>query len=201
MSKRIYISADYSEADGDRDVVEVLHKWASDNYHVIKFVDTAQVVSGSVSDEPDCRVCDLKSEFNDQINVSSIVIFIIGDKTSGRAAGSACRRLFDGENCSCTPYKQNANGSTICKVHETFEPGPNDNVGSINCYSFLEHEFRQAQKKDKKIIVVYNSLYRQPSWLPSYMKAYENEAQPFWTKNAWGDKVGNYAFIKQALGY
>lgn len=31
MSKRVYISADYSENYGDRDVVNELHKWANYN--------------------------------------------------------------------------------------------------------------------------------------------------------------------------
>lgn len=74
MSKRIYISADYAIPSGDREVVDVLHKWASDSIHTIDFVDTALVVSGSVSADPDCRICDLKKEFNAQINVSSVVL-------------------------------------------------------------------------------------------------------------------------------
>lgn len=96
MGKRIYISADYSVYDGDRDVVDELHKWAADNKHTVDFVDTAQVVSGSVSKDPDCRPCDLKEEFNDQINVSSAVIFVIGDKTATRTAGSNCKRKEEG---------------------------------------------------------------------------------------------------------
>ena len=96
MSKRVYISADYSEVNGDRDVVEELHKWGKDNLHKVDYVDTAEVVSGSVSRNPDCRPCDLKSEFNRQINVSSAVIFVIGDKTALRTAGSVCKR-YNGE--------------------------------------------------------------------------------------------------------
>lgn len=30
MSKQVYISADYSEFDGDRDVVEKLNQWGSE---------------------------------------------------------------------------------------------------------------------------------------------------------------------------
>lgn len=202
MSKNIYISADYSEADGDRDVVDVLHKWAVDNYHSIEFADTARVVSGSVSRDPNCRPCDLKREFNKQINASSIVIFIIGDKTSTRTAGSSCKRLSEGEYCSCTPYKQNANGSTYCKVYGTTKtPGPYEDVGEINGYSYLRHEYEQSKKKGKTIVVVYNSLNRQPNWLPGYLINYADSAQPFWTRNAWGTKVGNYPLIKQILGY
>ena len=54
MSKQIYISADYSENDGDREVVETLNKWGQDNYHVINFIDMSRVSTGSVSEEPDC---------------------------------------------------------------------------------------------------------------------------------------------------
>ncbi len=202
MSKRVYISADYSEADGDRDVIDVLYNWGKDNYHKVNYVDTAEVVSGSVSDDPDCRFCDLKKEFNDQINISSAVIFVIGDKTATRTAGSFCRRIDEGAGCSCTPYKQNSSGQTICKIWgETHTPAANEDLGRINKFSFIEHEFRQAEKKNKNIVVVYNSLHKQPGWLPSYMSGYEDIAQPFWIKNSWGGRSGNYDFIKKALGY
>ena len=202
MGKRVYISADYSENDGDRSVINELHKWAEDNYHIIDFVDTAQVVSGSVSDEDDCRICDLKKEFNSQINVSSIIIFIVGDKTSTRTAGSACSRI-DTEyyNCYCTPYKQNTKGSKQCKHSITSPADPDGDVGTINRYSYLRQEFEQAKKKGKKIIILYNAFNKQSTWLPSYMKDYEYEALPFWTRNAKGEKVGDYANVKKALGY
>lgn len=201
MSKRVYISADYSENDGDRNVVDVLHAWGKDDKHKVDYVDTAQVVSGSVSNDSDCRACDLKREFNRQINASSAVIFIIGDKTASRTAGSSCKRNTDGAYCSCTPYKQNTNGATTCKCVTTSTPGPDDDLGNINTYSYLEHEFKQAKKKEKTIIIVYNSLYKWADWLPTYMSDYKDQAQPFWVKNEYGEKVGNYAFIKKALGY
>ena len=201
MSKRVYISADYSENDGDRNVVDVLHAWGKDDKHKVNYVDTAQVVSGSVSNDSDCRACDLKREFNKQINASSAVIFIIGDKTASRTAGRFCKRNTDGAYCSCTPYKQNTNGATTCKWVTTSTPGPDDDLGNINTYSYLEHEFRQAKKKEKTIIIVYNSLYKWSEWLPTYMSDYKDQAQPFWIRNEFGDKVGNYTFIKKALGY
>lgn len=201
MSKRVYISADYSIPNGDRDVVDELHKWGKDNLHKVDYVDTAEVVSGSVSADPDCRSCDLKKEFNSQINASSAVIFIIGDKTASRTAGSVCKRQTSGAGCDCTPYKQNSQGTKTCKWYTTSTPGPNDDLGNINTYSYLEHEFRQAKRRGKTIIVVYNSLIKQPSWLPAYMSDYESEAYPFWVRNAIGNKVGNYVYIKRALGY
>ncbi|WP_130868583.1 hypothetical protein [Intestinimonas massiliensis (ex Afouda et al. 2020)] len=201
MSKRVYISADYSEVNGDRDVVEELHKWGKDNLHKVDYVDTAEVVSGSVSNDPDCRPCDLKKEFNKQINASSVVIFIIGDKTASRTAGSVCRRYNGEAGCECTPYKQNSKGTSTCKWDMVSTPGPNDDLGNINTYSYLKHEFLQAKRKKRTIIIVYNSLNKQPSWLPDYMKEYEEEAYAFWTKDILGNKIGDYYHIKKDLGY
>lgn len=169
--------------------------------HKVNYVDTAEVVSGSVSNDPDCRPCELKKEFNNQINASSAVIFVVGDKTASRLAGSTCNRHNGKARCSCTPYKQNSKGMSICKYDEIYTPRSNNNLGNINTYSYLEHEFRQSVLMKKTIIIVYNSLYNQKSWLPSYMRNFSTEAVPFWTKNIWGNKVGNYSYIKKALGY
>lgn len=202
MSKQVYISADYSKDDGDRDVVETLNKWGADNLHKVDFIDMSKVASGSVSNDSDCRICDLKKEFNKQINASSAVIFVVGDKTASRTAGSNCLRASKEQiYCSCTPYKQNTNGSKSCKVYSTFTPGAGDDVGNINSYSYLEHEFEQAKKRSKPIIIVYNSTRKEASWLPGYMSGYESVAIPFWEVNNLGIKVGNYYNIKKALGY
>lgn len=200
MRKRVYISADYDDDSGDRVVVDMLNMWGNDDLHKVDFVDMAKVVSGSVSNESDCRACELKQEFNNQINLSSAVICIIGDKTASRTAGSSCERVNKNQsNSICTPYKQNANGKKMCKYSYT-RPAI-DNVGNINNYSYLRHEFEQAKLKNKQIIIFYNSLRKESNWLPFYMKDYELQAEPFWIKNADGKKVGNYAFLKQALGY
>ena len=202
MSKRVYISADYSSEDGDLEVVETLTAWGSDSLHTVDFIDMSQVFSGSISEDEDCRPCDLKEEFNKQINASSAVIIVIGDKTATRTAGSKCARAGNEQKkCSCTPYKQNANGAKSCKVSITITPGKDEDVGNINSYSYLRHEFEQAKRRNKKIIVVYNSLTKQSNWLPNYMKDYESDAQPFWIKNSYEQEVGNYKYIKEALGY
>ena len=202
MKKRVYISADYSEVDGDRDVIDVLNQWSNDEWRNVNFVDMAAVSSGSVSADPDCRPCDLKREFNRQINLSSAVIIIVGDKTATRTAGSNCNRYKDAQfSCSCTPYKQNTNGTKSCKIVSTSVPGPDDDVGNINGYSYLRHEFEQAKKRQKNIVVVYNAMKKEPDWLPTYMKGYEDVAFPFWCRDGWGNKVGNYQKVKEALGF
>lgn len=200
MSKQVYISADYSEGSGDRDVVAELNKWGSDNLHKVDFIDMAKVASGSVSKDPDCRICDLKDEFNRQINASSAVVIVVGDKTASRTAGSVCSRATRSQPyCTCTPYKQNTKGVRPCKMYML--PSSGSDVNPVNTYSYLRHEFEQAQKRGKPIIVVYNSFYKQSTWLPSYMSGYASSAQPFWVRDSFGRKVGNYALIKGALGY
>ena len=202
MSKQVYISADYSETDGDRDVVEELQKWGKDDLHKVDFIDMSQVASGSVSDDEDCRICDLKAEFNRQINASSAVIFVVGDKTKLRTAGSACERNSKKQSeCQCTPYKQNTNGKKACKVASTSTPGEDDDFGNINSLSYLRHEFEQASKKNKPIIIIYNSQRKEKNWLPTYMSDYEDEAHPFWTTNDKDKKVGDYSYIKEVLGF
>ena len=202
MSKRVYISADYDLFNGDRDVVNELNKWGSDAWHKVDFIDMSEVASGSVANGNDCRICDLKAEFNRQINASSAVIFVVGDMTGSRTAGCKCDRASkDQSDCFCTPYKQNTNGAKVCKVFSTSTPGENDDYGYINSCSYLRHEFEQAKKKKKTIIIVYNSTRKEICWLPSYMEGYEDCAKPFWKYDAYGRKVGDYTYIKEVLGF
>lgn len=200
MRRQIYISADYSEDSGDREVVEILNSWGNDNYHSIDFIDMAKVVSGSVSKNPDCRACDLKEEFNRQINASSKVIFVVGDKTSKRSAGSNCSRGNSYNSfCTCTPYKQNSSGEKFCKRNPIPYYGFEDDVNEINSYSYLRHEFEQAKKRNKPIIILYNSTRNESNWLPPYMKGFESCAFPFWTFDYYGRKTGNYTKLKGVL--
>ncbi len=201
MSKRIYISADYDNNNGDLNVVYMLKRWSEDNLHSVDFTDMAEVRTGSVSNYDDCRICDLKSEFNKQINASSGVIFIVGSNTANRKAGEKCDQAIN-PFCTnkCTPYKANANGLCSCKYNYLtglLNLGDDSNVNPINSYSYLRHEFEQAKKKGKKILILYNSLYRNNNWLPGYMKGFEGFAHPFWTKDAWGNKIGNYRLIRE----
>ena len=122
--------------------------------------------------------------------------------TASRTAGSGCERAFkDQGQCTCTPYKQNTKGIKLCKVVSASTPGENEDCGNINGYSYLRHEFEQAKKRKNTIIIVYNSTRKETSWLPSYMKGYEDYAKPFWKYDAYGRKVGDYAYIKEVLGF
>lgn len=114
----------------------------------------SKVSSGSVASGDDCRICDLKTEFNRQINASSAVIFVVGDMTASRTTGSGCERISKEKwQCTCTPYKQNTNGAKACKVSSVLTPGENDDCGNINKWFYLRHEFEQAKKKKKQLLL------------------------------------------------
>ena len=201
-SKRVYISADYDPIFGDREVVDELISWSDDPRRKVDFVDMAKVVSGTVANDPDCRICDLKKEFNQQINASSSVIIVVGDRTASRTAGSACRRMKeDPSRCTCSPYKQNANGQKQCKVSCVCTADAQGDVGPINSYSYLRHEYEQAKRKNKQIVVLYNSTRCEANWLPSYLKDLQDSARPFWVRDCWGKRVGDYGHIKEVLGF
>jgi hypothetical protein len=162
----------------------------------------SQVSSGSIASDSDCRICDLKLEFNRQINASSAVIFVVGNKTGSRTAGNNCERAYKNQNqCFCTPYKQNINGTKACNVSSASATSKNDDYGCINSCSYLRHEFEQAKRKNKRIIIVYNSTRKEPLWFPAYMKGYEDIAKPFWKFDSLGNKVGNYYYIKEVLEF
>lgn len=156
--------------------------------------------SGSVSNETDCRICDLKAEFNRQINDSSAVIIIVANQTKNRTSGKSCRVNDIQLNCECTPYKQNANGTKPCKV-ETTVSAKGDNIDSINSFSYLQHEFEQDKKKKKDIIVLFNSTRYETNWMPEYMSEYKKRARPFWIVDSNGHKIGDYAYIKEELRF
>ena len=202
MSKHVYISADYDKSGGDQEVVNELNDWGQDKKHKVDFIDMAKVASGTVANAIDCRICDLKEEFNRQINASSAVIFVVGNMTMYRTAGDSCERA-GGNNWIyyCTPYKGNSNGKKLCRRAATFANTYASDVDCINNYSYLKHEFMQAVKKNKDIIILYNSMRKEMSWLPDYMTGYESKAVPFWTYNSLGAKVGNYSLIKKFLGF
>lgn len=57
--------------------------------------------------------------------------------------------------------------------------------------------FEQAARQKKNIIILYNSTRYENEWLPSYMSDYKNVARPFWITNYWGQRVGDYSYIKR----
>lgn len=111
MSKRVYISADYSQYNGDRDVVEELQKWGNDSLHKVDFIDMSSVAAGSVASDPDCRICDLKAEFNRQLSYLLSGIRLEAERLVNIVRGLSWRHAteFNNVNHCLHPWKR-----TLC---------------------------------------------------------------------------------------
>lgn len=164
ISERVYINAGYAEDNGNRNVIDILNQWGSGNRHRVDFINMSKVAPGNVSNDPGCRPCNLKREFNQQVGASFAAIFIVGDKTVSRKAGSNCSRVNSEQtDCSCTPYKQSSRDFKTCKVTHIGSAKADNGVGNINVFPHLQHEFGQVRKRKKSIVTVYNSLHKKSS--------------------------------------
>lgn len=169
MKKNIYVSADWKESfdrhSWDKEVVDRIRKWSIDLRYSADFHYTDDV-HNSVIDDDGCRRCNIKEECGCYIRRSSLVIFVVGDKTRTKKAGR-CNGL------SCFPVNKNI-----------LSPCNNYKEIKLKDMSYLHYEISTAIEEKKKILLVYNSVYQNESWIPSwYNKYYENELDriPFWT--------------------
>lgn len=155
MSKRVYVSADWKESNDshscDKTVVDRIRKWKNDNRYGVDIICTDDV-HNSVTNNPDCRRCDIKDECGRNIKLSDVVIFVVGDNTESKKAG-----LCDGRLCS--PAYSNLN-KKYCKYFLK--------DCASNSMSYLQYEITSAVKSGKCIVIVYNSVYKQEKWIPGW---------------------------------
>jgi len=158
MSKKVYVSADWKEPfdshSWDKEVVDRIRQWGKDSRYGIEIVCTDNV-HNSVTNNNDCRRCDIKNECRSQIIKSDIIIFVIGDKTATKNAGP-CDGFY------CSPAYSGAE-KKICNRNYLLEP-----IYSWKDMSYLELEITTAVLNNKPIIIVYNSVKHQNSWIPSW---------------------------------
>lgn len=177
MSKRVFVSADWREPfdshSWDKEVVDRIRKWKSDPRYGIDIICTDDV-HDSVTNNPDCRRCDIKVECGDCIKKSSVVVFVVGDKTASKNAGPC-------DGFSCAPAYS---GSQKKYCNKAYIP---DSISNWKNMSYLEFEITTAVKNRKQILIVFNSVYRQEQWIPSWYKALRQYNQvnelariPFW---------------------
>lgn len=164
MGKNIFVSADWKDdfvnsLSDDKIVVERIRTWSNSANYGVNFRYTDAVHKSVLnSNNPDCRRCDIKLECEHQIEWSSIVIIVIGDKTKTKGSG-AC----DGQACSPA---ESWKPKVPCKlVHAA--PGQETNV-VYYAESYLEHEIRIALTLKKKIILVFNSVNVMIDWIPQF---------------------------------
>lgn len=161
MSKRVFVSADWKEPfdshSWDKEVVDRIRKWKYDNRYGVDIICTDDVHE-SVTKNSDCRRCDIKEECRRYINSSSVVVFVVGDNTASKKAGAcdsiSCSPAYSGQQKSYCKYFLNKNFAN---------PFPKGRE-----ISYLQYEITNAVLTGKSIILVYNSVYKQESWIPSW---------------------------------
>lgn len=163
MSKRVFVSADWREPfdshSWDKEVVDRIRKWKNDNRYGVE-LNCTDDVHNSVIENKDCRRCDIKEECGRYIKWSSVVVFVVGDNTASKKAG-AC----DSESCSPAYSRQQ---KSFCKYFLN-----NRFANPFSCgreMSYLEYEITTAVVENKSIILVFNSAYKQESWIPAWYK-------------------------------
>jgi len=198
MAKRVFVSADWKDADDhrscDREVVDVIRKWTEDGRYAVSF-DCTDDVHNSVTEDPDCRRCEIKGECGRRINCSSVVIVVIGDNTATKNSGEC-------ESLSCSPaYSRQSKKE--CKYRRNPSPAENKNENGVvdgNKMSYLEFEITKAALAKKSVILVFNSMRIETNWVPTWyntLKVNELCRVPFW-KDA-GHTKDCYQDIKEYL--
>ena len=124
---RTYIAADW---DGDRDVVEQLHKWNDSNYWGLSFPDAHDLQQSRDSSLP----CSIKSSLKKRMDGSKRFVLIVGDATDTVTKGS-CQY--------CGSYDS---GTSSC-----------DRLHSIDYRSYIKYECDKAVEAGIDIVVLYNS--------------------------------------------
>ena len=160
MNKRVFVSADWREPfdshSWDKEVVDRIRKWKSDPRYGIDITCTDDV-HDSVTNNSDCRRCDIKFECGDCIKNSSVVVFVVGDKTASKNAGPC-------DGVSCSPAYSGSQ-KKFCKKTYVYNP-----ISNWKNMSYLEYEITTAVLSRKPILIVFNSVYRQEQWIPSWYK-------------------------------
>lgn len=159
MSKRVFVSADWKEPfdshSWDKEVVDRIRRWKNDNRYGVDLICTDDV-HNSVTQNIDCRRCDIKEECGRYIKSSNVVIFVVGDKTASKKAG-AC------DGISCSPAYSSLSKRN-CKSNHSVQ------VYGWKEMSYLEYEITTAIHEKKNIILVFNSVYKQENWIPTWYK-------------------------------
>ena len=177
MSKRVFVSADWRDPfdshSWDKEVVDRIRKWNSDSRYGIDIICTDDV-HDSVTNTPDCRRCEIKIECGECVKKSSIVVFVVGDKTATKNAGPC-------DGISCSPA-YSGEQKKFCNKAYGYNP-----ISNWKAMSYLEYVITTAVFYRKQILIVYNSVYRQEQWIPSwyntlcqYNQVNELDRLPFW---------------------
>ena len=136
---KTYLAGDW---DGDKDLVDQLHKW-NDNVHLaLNFTDVHDLTSSS----DNSKNCSIKRSLRQRLNLTKTFVLIVGRNTKALRSGSCAL---------CSNYRKGIYGlSPYCYSSSS---------NAIDFRSYVDYECEMALKdyydgKIKNIVVIYNGL-------------------------------------------
>ena len=168
---RLYLAAEW---DGDRDLIDQIHKWKDSDFYSLDFRDAHELTQCRDTSLP----CTIKKSLATRMNGSKIFLLIVGERTNTVTKGS-CQYCEHN-----TIYK-------ICSAHYV----------STDTRSFIQYECEKAVNDGLKIIVLYNYANVDKSKCPEILRnlgehipAYHYDPSYFSRTKIW-----NYQLIKKAI--
>ena len=168
---RLYLAAEW---DGDRDLIDQIHKWKDSDFYSLDFSDAHDLTQ--------CRdsslACTIKSSLSTRMSGSKIFLLIVGANTNTVTKGS----------CQYCDYRTQYG---ICAKK----------LISMDTRSFIQYECEKAAKDGLKIIVLYNYANVDRSKCPEavryrgeHLAAYHLDYSGYALRKVW-----NYQSIKNAI--
>lgn len=165
---KTYIAADF---DGDKDAVEILHKWNDSNHWSLHFKDAHELQQSYDSS----LYCSIKSSLKMRMDASKTFVLIVGDKTDCVTKGGC-------QNC------RSYNSWTKACVRGY----------SVDYRSYIKYECDEAVKAGIKIVVLYNNTQVDKSLCPDVVKDLGNHQRMYY-KGDDGKYYWDYKSVKKAI--
>ena len=168
---RLYLAAEW---DGDRDLIDQIHKWKDSDFYSLDFSDAHDLTQCRDTSLP----CTIKKSLSLRMSGSKIFLLIVGANTNSVTKGS-CQ---------------------YCKHSTTVGVCTSSWISTDN-RSFIQYECDKAVKGGLKIIVLYNYANVDRSKCPEavryrgeHLAAYHLDYSGYAPRKVW-----NYQSIKNAI--
>lgn len=165
---KTYLAGDWT---GDKDLIDVLHKWNENDHWSLSFVDAHELTKSRDTS----LYCSVKRSLSERLNASKTFVLIVGSGTSGLTKGS-CRycQSYDSYHTSC---------------HRGYY---------VDFRSYINYECEKAAKEIPNIIVIYNYANVDKLKCPESVRYIGKHINGYYKGND-GKYYWNYKDIKAAI--
>ena len=165
---RTYLAGDW---DGDRDLIDQIHKWNKSNYWSLSFSDVHECIQAS----DDSLNCSIKKSLATRLDMSKTFVLIIGENTNSVRSGS-------------------------CQYCQSYYNGRCYRGHNVDYRSYIEFECEKAvrDRNYMNIVVLYNSSSVIKERCPEVIRYYGNHL-PAFSGIYCGQKKWNYDSIRWAI--